>query len=166
MKPTYQTTIRINVIFPSPLRNRGDASPHGQKITYPKNVPLDWKSGALAQGLECYSSAEFFLAHEHWESVWLTLDEPEKSFLQAFIQTAGAFHHFRSGNSIGTTSLLKRALQRLDLCPEYFGGIAVAPFREEIRAWVRLLESPCWLIPLPFPQICPTDPSPDIASLN
>ena len=59
----------------------------GPLIAYPEFVPLDWNSGALAEGIRCYRDCEFFLAHEHWESVWLRLEEPEKSFLQALIQT-------------------------------------------------------------------------------
>jgi hypothetical protein len=127
------------------------------EIAYAEGVSLDWKRGALAEGLGCYRSAEFFLAHEHWESVWLRLDEPEKSFLQALIQTTVAFHHFQAGNSAGATSLLKRALRRLELCPEYFGGIAVAPLRTEIRDWVRVLESANPSVPGTFPQICLID---------
>ena len=70
-------------------------------------MSLNWKSGELADGLGCYRRAEFFLAHEHWEIVWLRLDEPEKSFLQALIQTTAAFHHLQTGNSTGAASLLK-----------------------------------------------------------
>jgi predicted metal-dependent hydrolase len=102
---------------------------------------LDWNSGPLAEGRACYSRAEFFEAHEHWELVWLTLLEPEKSFLQALIQMTAAFHHLQSGNPIGTVSLLKRTSRRLATCPATFAGIAVAPLREEISAWLTALES-------------------------
>jgi uncharacterized protein len=54
---------------------------------------LDWSCGELAEGLRCYRAEEFFLAHEHWEGVWLKAQEPEKTFLQALIQTTAAFHH-------------------------------------------------------------------------
>jgi hypothetical protein len=127
------------------------------EIAYAESVPLDWKCGALAEGLGCYRSEEFFLAHEHWESVWLGLDGPEKSFLQALIQTTAAFHHFQAGNSAGATSLLKRALRRLEPLPECFGGIAITPLRTEIRDWVRVLESTNPSVPAAFPQICPID---------
>ena len=40
---------------------------------------LDWSSGALAEGLECYGTGKHFEAHEHWESVWLKSEEPEKT---------------------------------------------------------------------------------------
>ena len=47
-------------------------------------MALDWSCGALAEGLRCYRNEEFFLAHEHWEAIWLHCEEPEKTFLQAF----------------------------------------------------------------------------------
>ncbi len=103
-------------------------------------MPLDWSAGELAEGLKCYRAAKFFEAHEHWESVWLRLEEPEKSFLQALIQVAAAFHHVQCGNSAGAASLLRRALRRLEVCPAEFGGIEVGPLREEIRMWVRAIE--------------------------
>jgi hypothetical protein len=49
-------------------------------------MTLDWNLGALADGLRCYRTQEFFAAHEHWESVWRKCQGPEKSFLQALIQ--------------------------------------------------------------------------------
>jgi predicted metal-dependent hydrolase len=104
-------------------------------------MALEWNHGALAEGLACYRRAEFFLAHEHWESVWLSLEEPERSFLQALIQVTAAFHHLKNGNLAGAVSLLRRALRRLDLCPERFGGIAVASLRASISEWLCSSES-------------------------
>lgn len=114
-------------------------------------MSLDWTSGELAEGLRCYRNSEFFLAHEHWESVWLKLDEPEKSFLQALIQTAAAFHHLNAGNPVGTASLLRRSLRRLELCPASFGGIATAPLCDQIREWLTALEK--GMQPANVPQI-------------
>lgn len=118
-------------------------------------MSLDWTSGALADGLQCYRNAEFFLAHEHWESVWLKLEEPEKSFLQALIQTAAAFHHFNAGNLIGTASLLRRALRRLEFCPALFGDIATGPLRQDIRTWLQAIEQREHPLPANFPEIYP-----------
>lgn len=118
-------------------------------------MSFDWNAGALGEGLTCYRKAEFFLAHEHWESVWLTLEGPEKSFLQALIQITAAFHHLQAGNSAGAVSLLRRALRRLELCPVYFGGIAVTPLRTEVFEWLRVIETGVTSIPMGFPQICP-----------
>ncbi|MDR3751061.1 MAG: DUF309 domain-containing protein [Terracidiphilus sp.] len=104
-------------------------------------VSLDWQSGELAEGLACYGRREFFEAHEHWELVWLRLPEPEKSFVQAIIQVAAAFHHLQQGNVAGTQSLLQRVQRRLATYPASFGGIAIEPLRTEIGAWLRGIES-------------------------
>ena len=113
----------------------------------------------MAEGLRCYRNSEFFLAHEHWESVWLKLEEPEKSFLQALIQTAAAFHHFNAGNPTGTASLLRRSLRRLEICPDSFGGIATSPLCGEIHEWLQALEIKRHQFPGTFPRICPIDQS-------
>ena len=101
---------------------------------------LDWSCAGLADGLACYNSAQFFEAHEHWEGVWLTLQEPEKSFLQSLIQITAAFHHLQGGNKTGAASLLRRSLNRLSHCPAEFGGIEVAPLREEVAEWLQRME--------------------------
>ena len=102
---------------------------------------MNWSCGELANGLQCYSREEFFQAHEHWETVWLVSQEPEKTFLQALIQVTAAFHHLQRRNVRGATSLLRAALRRLQSYPPFFSGIAVDPLREEIVAWVRALEN-------------------------
>ena len=114
-------------------------------------MELDWNQEDLREGRRCYESGAFFEAHEHWELVWLAAPEPEKTFLQALIQTAAAFHHLQRGNCAGTVSLLQSALRRLEGCPESFAGIAVPPLRGAIRQWVQALEtdSPSPLPPIP-----------------
>jgi uncharacterized protein len=116
-------------------------------------MPLDWTHGALFEGLRCFHSGAFFEAHEHWESVWLTAQEPEKTFLQGLIQVAASFHHFQRGNCAGTISLLRSALRRLDTFPEIFGGIAVAPLRVAARAWLEALETGTQSSPPPVPRV-------------
>lgn len=114
--------------------------------------PLDWTCGDLSEGLRCFHSGAFFEAHEHWESVWLAAQEPEKTFLQGLIQVAASFHHFQRGNCVGTISLLRSALRRLDNYPEVFAGIVVAPLRVAIRSWIEALEA-FPQSPPPFPQL-------------
>ena len=103
-------------------------------------MPLDWTTGPLAEGLRCYQAQEFFDAHEHWEGVWLRCDEPEKSLLQALIQVTAAFHHLKRSNPAGTSSLLRRALRRLDGFPAEYEGVRVEALRESIRGWLEGLE--------------------------
>jgi uncharacterized protein len=119
------------------------------------NAALQWKQGSLAEGLACYRRQEFFEAHEHWEAVWLRLEEPEKSFMQAVIQVTAAFHHLQAANPAGAISLLQRALRRLEECPAQFGGIAVARLREQIREWLGALVKADSARPAEFPRIEP-----------
>jgi predicted metal-dependent hydrolase len=103
-------------------------------------MKFDWTQGALAEGLRLYDAAEFFAAHEAWESVWLPAQEPEKTFLQGLIQVTAAFHHLRRENRLGTSRLLRAALGRLEPYPEDFGGISVDLLRNDIRVWLQALE--------------------------
>ena len=103
-------------------------------------MKFDWTQGALAEGLRLYDAAEFFAAHEAWESVWLSAQEPEKTFLQGLIQVTAAFHHLQRENQLGTSRLLRAALGRLEPYPVDFGGISVDLLCHEIRAWLQALE--------------------------
>ena len=116
-------------------------------------TPFDWTQGGLFEGLRCFHSGAFFEAHEHWESVWLAAQEPEKTFLQGLIQVAAAFHHFQRGNCAGTISLLRSALRRLDRYPEVFAGVVVAPLRVAIRLWLEALEADPQSSWPPVPQL-------------
>lgn len=114
---------------------------------------FDWTRGELAEGLRCYRSEKFFEAHEHWEAVWLELQDPEKTFLQGLIQVAAAFHHFQRGNQIGTVSLLHAALRRLEPRSPSFAGVSVTPLCNEIREGLRALEEGEVVSQLIFPKI-------------
>jgi len=116
------------------------------------NTNFDWTAGPLAEGLHCYRTQQFFEAHEHWEAVWLTLSEPEKSFLQSLVQISAAFHHLSSGNRIGAISLLTRALRRLDRSPSHFCGIDVARLSRETRDWLAAVESGSIDLPPAYPR--------------
>ena len=107
----------------------------------------------LQEGLRRFHSGAFFEAHEHWESVWLTAQGPEKTLLQALIQVAASFHHFHRGNRLGSISLLRSALRRLDTYPESFAGVALTPLRASIRLWLAALEPPQPSSPPPVPQL-------------
>lgn len=129
-----------------PLESRG-------RIADNPIVTLDWSCGSLAEGLACYNNARFFDAHEHWEIVWLQLQDPDKEFLQALIQVTAGFHHLQRGNNAGAISLLRRALRRIEHRPPSFGGIAVISLRDEIAAWIHALEIQNPSLPKLPPQI-------------
>jgi hypothetical protein len=116
-------------------------------------MTLDWNCGALAEGLRHYKSGDFFLAHEHWEGVWLKCEEPEKTFLQSLIQITAAFHHLQCKNFIGAASLLRAALRRLDSFPAAYGEIEVEALRASVRAWLMALDREDPSLRPPIPQI-------------
>lgn len=122
---------------------------------------LEWTRGDLAKGLECYRSQRFFDAHEHWESVWLRSQEPEKRFLQAIIQVAAAFHHLDRHNRVGAASLLRRALTKLSGYPAVFAGIDAETLREDIAAWLRSIEAASDPVPREYPRILPKGRRPE-----
>jgi hypothetical protein len=97
-------------------------------------MSFDWSRGPLAEGLRHYNAAEYFAAHEAWESIWLHAPQPEKLFLQALIQTTVALHHFSRNNLLGATRLLTAALHKLETYPPDFASIDVALLRNDIRA--------------------------------
>jgi uncharacterized protein len=102
---------------------------------------FDWTQGALAEGLRCYEAGEFFAAHEAWETVWLEVHEPDKTFLQGLIQVTAAFHHLRCNNPVGTGRLLHAALRRLEPYPACFGGISVTTLCSDIRERIQALDA-------------------------
>jgi uncharacterized protein len=112
-------------------------------------MPLDWETGDLAEGLRCYREQRYFDAHEHWEDVWRSWQGPEKSFLQALIQIAVAMHHAQQGNRVGASSLLGRALHRLEGLPVVYAGVEVEPLRASLRAWSIALEQESASTPAP-----------------
>jgi len=118
-------------------------------------MKLDWTQGELAEGLRCYNAAEFFAAHEAWESLWLAAPEPEKTFLQGVIQVAAAFHHLQRNNPLGATRLLHASLRRLDPRPADFGSLSLGLFRDDIRHCLQILAANSPAMPTP-PRILPT----------
>ena len=115
-------------------------------------MSLDWNQLALADGLACYRAEQFFEAHEHWESVWMSLAEPEKTFLQALIHITVAFHHLQKGNAIGASRQLNRAMRKLEPYPAEFCDVQVEPLRQTLRAWRKSLEDGAYS-KLPYPHI-------------
>lgn len=120
-----------------------------------KDLDFDWRQGDLAEGLRCYRSGSFFEAHEAWESVWLQSPEPEKTFLQALIQVAAAFHHLQRNNLQGARSLLAAAERRLKPYPDQFAGFSLPALRRDISERIAALR-PDEHFPLPSP--IPLDP--------
>lgn len=68
----------------------------------------------LLRGIQLFNNAEFFAAHEVLEDVWREAPLGEKKFFQGLTQVAVAFHHHSTGNLVGMSSVLKRAMGNLE----------------------------------------------------
>jgi predicted metal-dependent hydrolase len=103
-------------------------------------MEFDWSLGVLADGLRLYDAGEFFAAHEAWETVWLSSQEPDKTFLQGLIQVTAAFYHLQRNNPLGAALLLQAALRRLERYPACYGGVSVALLCNDIRQRLLALD--------------------------
>jgi uncharacterized protein len=95
---------------------------------------------AFARGVELFNARRFFDAHEVWEEIWLPATGHEKRCLQALIQIAAAFHHHSRGNVLGTESLLRAGVAKLERAPRSFRGIHAEKICIHARRWVAALE--------------------------
>jgi uncharacterized protein len=123
-----------------------------------ESMTLDWSHGALADGLRRYNAAEFFAAHEDWESIWLHAPQPQKTFLQALIQVTVALHHMQRGNPLGATRLLTAALHKLEAYAPDYGNIAIPLLRDDIATCLHLLATNPATTELAPPRIQPRTP--------
>lgn len=106
-------------------------------------MPIDWTTGALAEGLACYARADYFNAHEHWEDVWRASSGLERHLLQAHIQLAVGLCHEQRGNPRGALGQLRKALTHLDHCAASGAGSDGASLlRAAILPWIAYLEAP------------------------
>jgi hypothetical protein len=96
---------------------------------------------ALAAGIARFNDGLFYECHDALEEVWSGVRGPSRDFLQGLIQVAVGFYHLGNGNRAGATTLLRRALGRLERYPDGYAGVALAPLLEALREWLGALES-------------------------
>jgi predicted metal-dependent hydrolase len=89
--------------------------------------------------MEQFNARQFFAAHESWEEIWLTAEEPDKTFLQGIIQVAAAFHHYQRQNRAGAQSLLRQGLSKLESFSEDYRGIRLEELRNGAAWWEKEL---------------------------
>ena len=96
---------------------------------------------ALAAGIAQFNDGLFYECHDTLEEVWSGVRGPSRDFLQGLIQVAVGFYHLGNGNRAGATTLLRRALLRLERYPGRTAGVDLGPLREGVREWLAALES-------------------------
>ncbi len=89
----------------------------------------------LGHGIGLFNSRHFFEAHEVLEEIWRAAPEGEKKFWQGLVQTAVAFHHRSTGNTIGAQSLLNSAIRNLAPYPDIYSGVQLRPLKVSLEKW-------------------------------
>jgi uncharacterized protein len=109
----------------------------------------------VTRGVDLFNRGQFFEAHEALEDVWRSLSESNsidrtgdlqhnrslRLHLQALIQLAVAFHHQSTGNTVGASSVLERALRNLDGAERSFPDLDIARLRAESGLWHQYLKA-------------------------
>jgi predicted metal-dependent hydrolase len=93
--------------------------------------------GEFKQGLDLFNRALFFDAHEVLEDVWreVPADRPLRRHLQGVVQLAVAFHHESTGNRVGASSVLDRALRNLNGADRSFPDLDLERLRADLADW-------------------------------
>jgi predicted metal-dependent hydrolase len=74
-------------------------------------------------GVAHFNAAEFWEAHESWETLWLVAKSDVKQFLQGLIQVAAAYHHVKRGTLRGAPRLFEAGMRKLAPFPPGFCGL-------------------------------------------
>jgi predicted metal-dependent hydrolase len=93
-------------------------------------------------GLAHFNAAEFWDAHEAWETIWLEAESEVHLFLQGLIQLAAAYHHVKRGTYSGGLRLFDAALKKLEGFPKRWCGIdrtSVELAARSHRQWVAAI---------------------------
>ncbi len=76
------------------------------------------KKELLKQGQNLFNDEKYFEAHEVWEELWQVEQAQDKIFVQALIQIAAHLLHLKKNNFSAALSVLKLALQKLNIIPQ------------------------------------------------
>lgn len=75
------------------------------------------------EGVRLFNTAEFWHAHEAWETLWLASTGAQRQFVQGLIQVAAALVHWQRGNQRGLHLNWHKARVKLVTLPDQCGGI-------------------------------------------
>ena len=87
----------------------------------------------MAAGAACYQRGDWFEAHERWETVWRKSRGDDRRVIQALIQVAAALLHLEAERPRPATTLLRKALAKLEGAPAELDGVDVAAVTRRAR---------------------------------
>ncbi len=94
-------------------------------------------------GIVLFNQADYFEAHEVWESLWMETAAPEKRFFQALIQAAVALCHFCNGNLRGALKLYRSSKDYMQpFGSPHLGFDQIAFWQQMERCFAEVLAAP------------------------
>lgn len=97
-------------------------------------------SSNLEQGIKLFNEGEYFEAHEIWEELWQELEGPEKTQLQAMIQSSVALHLLKEKREKGAIKVWNRAISNFNKSTPVSLGILIEDFEAQIQRIFNNLE--------------------------
>ena len=79
----------------------------------------------LIHGIEQFNAGEFFEQHETLELLWRATRAPVRGLYHGILQVGVGFHHWRSGNFHGASTLLEEGIERLRVFAPSCHGVDV-----------------------------------------
>lgn len=93
---------------------------------------------AWQAGLELFDRGLYWECHEALEPLWLEAEGLDKEFYKGVILLAAALHKARAmGSARGGRRNYAKALARLALVPDLYGGLAVRELEARVHAALR-----------------------------
>jgi len=86
----------------------------------------------MQAGQGAFNRGDFFLAHEHWEAVWLKSAPPERAWIQGLIQLATALFKLSAGRPDLAISLLTKGLAKLSCAPATLDALDLSGLRRTL----------------------------------
>jgi hypothetical protein len=75
----------------------------------------------ISQGINYFNNADFFLAHDFFEELWVNCDREDRKFFQGLIQVSVGCYHLTCKNYSGALSQLDKGIQKLNgYLPSYY----------------------------------------------
>jgi hypothetical protein len=84
-------------------------------------------------GILFFNARDFFEAHEVWESLWLEVAGPGRTFYQGLIQAAVGLYHFGNGNLRGAAKLYRSARSYMEPYGGFYEGMDIAGFWQQME---------------------------------
>jgi predicted metal-dependent hydrolase len=97
------------------------------------------KPDDVARGVALFDAGRYWDAHEAWEIPWREAQGSPRAVLQALILWAAALHQHQRGITAGSRTLLKRAVQRLNVAHDGAYDFDLEKLRDALAdTWTQL----------------------------